>query len=86
MKNYNMAINFETTDSNKDSISDFLCGLGFKKIGHIKQDCCGFCIRTDIKNFWECSNFLNPKINILFFKDELKQFLTQAQTGEKKEG
>jgi len=70
---YPNVINLDTEFSNDhEEAKQFLISKGYRKIGHIKNKPCGFCINTYDKRFFECEEFRNPHIDIVFDKSELK--------------
>jgi hypothetical protein len=56
-------INFKLTN-NKDEALSLLKEKGFKKIGHNKKECEGFCVMINRKEFFEVSLFMNPSIKV----------------------
>jgi len=51
--------------SEKSKEAQILTSKGFRKIGHIKDDCIGFCVNLEAKTFFELSEFRNPNIPIV---------------------
>jgi len=59
MKHLNLRV------SEKEKEAQSLVSKGFRRIGHIKDDCVGFCVNLEAKTFFEVSEFRNPTIPIV---------------------
>jgi len=54
-------LNFELKD-NKAEVENYLFKHNYKKIGHKKDDCIGFCIMIKRRQFFEISAISNKNI------------------------
>ena len=72
-------INIDTTlNDNFKEVSEWLQSNNYLKLGHIKPAPCGFCVLIKPpKQFFECSDFSNKNIDIVFSVQEFKNKLDE---------